>query len=240
MSWSSARSTITGDDGISPSRASGWPTRCGGQGWLRDSRSGATRPGRPDVRFHLAPATSGGFEYNSPAVPSLPVVVRDPAREPASVPSFSCRERSPLGQANHRLRPVPGINIVTDDRGEYRAFGLPAGSYVVAAIPRGPGVPGDIATVSREEVERALAEVKERRISSRPGMPAPARSTPPAPPRTAGLSFAPTYYPGPRSRSSPAPTVRRRVRTGVDFDLDYGPIASISGSVAVPPGTRSS
>ena len=205
---------------------------------------GAVRPGRPGRPVTLKAGEVRQLGLTLPPGAVITGMLRDPQGDPA--PGFQIAvlaRRFAPATGELRLQPVPGINVVTDDRGIYRVFGLAAGSYLVTALPRFPfvGVPGDVTAVSREEIQSAMAEVQQRRTSNRPGVPDTTTTTPTSSPvRRVGLSYAPTYFPGTTSESSAtAVTVAAgEVRTGVDFDLDYVPTASVDGFVAVPAGAR--
>ena len=83
---------------------------------------------------------------------------------------------------------VPAGAAQTDDRGEYRVWGLNPGEYYVSAIARNPRRPG------RPRVRGAGGTGRARRLSSRGGV---ARSRPPTgPDDLAQEAYAPTYFPG--------------------------------------------
>lgn len=125
----------------------------------------------------------------------------------------------------------------TDDRGEYRVFGLPPGEYYVSATappegrvpgggpgPGGPGGPFGPGGVAFDSGTGPL----------RPGIIVPGDSGADEAP----TDFAPTYYPG-------VPTVTDSGRvtlglsqelTNLDFALQLVPTARVSGTVLPPEG----
>lgn len=112
-----------------------------------------------------------------------------------------------------------GLSL-TDDRGEYRVFGLPAGEYVVGVAGRNTG--SDLRRVSDAELEWA----------DRP-------AGQPVPPRGPTIGAAPSYYPG---TTDPGAAVPVRVnpgeeRTGIDFTAGYVRTATVSGRIEMPDGT---
>ena len=144
-------------------------------------------------------------------------------------------------RGERRAVTLPISPVITDDRGVYRLFGLPAGSYLIAAVPRPVQGLGDGAEVQSEaDVRSALAEVRESRGAARPGIPVPAARTAPVGPERPAVRFTRIYFPGTplQERAMPITLAAGQVRSDVDFDIDYVPISTIEGSVTVPPGMR--
>ncbi len=112
----------------------------------------------------------------------------------------------PAGE--RQLADVPGTNVVTDDRGIYRIFGLPAGDYAVSVRPT-PGIEAFTAglrTVTGAEVRQALADARQSRDRRLPGLPVGRPAGPAGPAslssESAGrVAFAPVFYPGTASPS---------------------------------------
>ena len=240
-----SRVTITADDGrfTFDSLPAGSFTVSASKDGYAAVAFGAVRPGRPGRLVMVAPGEVRHVRLALPRGAVITGMVRDPQGDPApgvTVAVLSRRYAPASGE--QRLVPVPGTNVTTDDRGIYRVFGLAAGAYLVTALPRLPftGSPGEITAVSREEVQRAMADVQESRTSSRFGMPAPSTAPPPPPVRRAALAYAPTYFPGTtsESRATAITVAAGEVRTGADFDLDYVPTVSIEGYVTMPPESR--
>jgi hypothetical protein len=134
----------------------------------------------------------------------------------------------------------------TDDRGEYRVFGLPPGDYVVSAVPSGedwdlPWVSatpqGPFRTLSPAEIRQALSEIATTQpaaFARVPGMPKPVPPLPRATlPPARGAIYAPVFYPGTTSsvdawRVTLAPGEERG---GLDIQLQVAATASVSGTV---------
>ena len=240
-----SRTTITTDDGrfSFESLPAGRYTVSASKDGYVSSAFGATRAGRPGRTVPLGERDAHEIGVRLPPGAVITGVLQDPQGDP--VPGITVlvlsRRLTPGGEP--RFVPVTGSEAVTDDRGVYRVFGLAAGAYIVTALPRLPNAPMavDITPVSREEVQRALTEVQQQRASSRPGIPVETKPSapPPASARRLSVAFAPTYFPGTTttSRATPVIVTAGEVRTGVDFDLGYVPMATISGYVAVPDGS---
>jgi hypothetical protein len=132
------------------------------------------------------------------------------------------RKRSSLRPESLFAESQPGV-VQTDDRGMYRIFGLPPGTYVVSA--RSP---------SREEVRAVTAaelQWADKIVSgaASPGGAAPvAAGAPGAAPASA---FAPVYYPGtPVAADAATITIGAgEERLGVDFALVLVPTAQVRG-----------
>jgi len=126
---------------------------------------------------------------------------------------------------DHRPRTFPGSRGTsrTDRRGEYRIFGLAPGDFVVSSQVRILSL--DIAReMSPQEIQWALQQ-------TRPGAPlAPGDAGP-----LGGkhMANAPTYYPGTAlaEQAVTIPLGRGEERTGIDFSVQYSPIARVSGVV---------
>lgn len=113
----------------------------------------------------------------------------------------------------------------TDDRGEYRIFGLAPGEYLVAARPAlqptAPGrgrIGGEVLTTSDDQLRWALAL----------GRGAVAAGAPPAPPAAA---YTPVYYPGTTDPAAAAPVAvgAGAEVSGIGMALQLVPLAKIAG-----------
>jgi 5-hydroxyisourate hydrolase-like protein (transthyretin family) len=134
-------------------------------------------------------------------------------------------------QGERRLTPVG--NDQTDDRGEYRVFGLPPGEYVVSAVARtmefGPGLRQLIAGVAEAGGGRgAFAGGRGGLIAA---LGAPDADEDP-------VTFAATYYPGVTSIGEAA-TVKVPLAqevSSIDFSLQLVRTARVSGTVVSSSG----
>jgi hypothetical protein len=166
----------------------------------------------------------------------------------------------PLGQ------PAPGVNVqilvftkrdgdrvltsapatgssVTNDRGEYRFYGMRPGSYVVRATP--PTVSNqELRQLSDSEMQAAIAEAS--RAPTPPSVFETPRTIAPAPavdipvPQTGGRSIAlsPVFYPG-STRESDAgelSVTAGQELNGVNLQLVLVPTARLEGRIIVPNG----
>lgn len=111
----------------------------------------------------------------------------------------------------------------TDDRGEFRLYGLPPDTYLVAAYPRIGR--GDIDPASASEFDTVVA------ARTRPG--APTTDKPTGASTLPLVSFTPTYFPGTAVPAS-ATTVTVGLgeeRLGIDFTVAAVHVSSVSGAV---------
>lgn len=108
-------------------------------------------------------------------------------------------------------RLVPGGSDQTDDRGEFRVYGLPPGDYYVSGVSR----------LLNRPVERLLQAVG--------GLASP----PVAQEEEVALGYAPTYYPGvvTAAEATRVSVGLAQELGGVDFQLLLVPMARISGVV---------
>jgi hypothetical protein len=122
--------------------------------------------------------------------------------------------------------PAPPHQFLTDDRGEFRIYGLLPDTYLLATLP-----------TSREIIERrpendfdAIVRALQQ-ATAQPGQTATSQSSPL--PAAATIGYAPTYFPGTSFVSDATPIAVRagEVREGLDFRLSRLPLATISGTV---------
>jgi hypothetical protein len=99
----------------------------------------------------------------------------------------------------------------------------------------------EVQILSDAEIRSALAEVRQARVSDRPGIPAraPAAIADPNTERR-GVTLTHIFYPGTSmsDRATPVTLAAGEVRNGVNIDLEYVPTAAVEGSVTVPQGMR--
>jgi len=165
-------------------------------------------------------------------------------------------------------RPVPGVNVrvlklgynavtgartlgapstgsvsPTDDRGEYRAYGLPPGGYLVAVVPTVPSGRGndDIRQLTAAEVRQALQAARSSGSTAqgRPGQPSLAPSSSSRQDSlTARLNYAPIFHPGTTDigAASPIALGLSEERIGVDVTIQLVPTAAISGTISSASG----
>ena len=240
-----ARVTITADDGrfIFEQLPQGRYTITAAKDAYVSMSAGADRPERPGLGIEVRAGQTAQTSIRLPRGAVITGIVRLPTGEPAAgfvVGALLQRYVPNLGE--RRLSADPNTTATTDDRGVYRIFGLPAGTYIVGAAPPVPLPPGtDLQVLSDTEIKRALSEVKEQIVASRPGMlSAPPSLSKAADPPRGGVTFAPIYYPGTPSDKQAAPIALAagETRTGIDIDLEYVRTATVTGFVTAPPEAR--
>ncbi|HET9267050.1 MAG TPA: carboxypeptidase regulatory-like domain-containing protein, partial [Vicinamibacterales bacterium] len=124
-------------------------------------------------------------------------------------------------------------SVVTDDRGQYRAFGLAPGDYVICAAPR-----DDIlqAAMLAESLRRRMEEMQAAaaRGTQTPEQKAMTdRMSTNAVPEAPKQAYVPVCAPGSTQLSAAAPVSLDvgEERAGVDVQLQLVPIARVSGTV---------
>jgi hypothetical protein len=240
-----ARTVITGDDGafqFAGLPAGRYTVMASKDGYLTTS-AGARRFGR----FGTIELQAGGNARVDITMVRGAVItgrVQMSDGEPAagiSVQALRFDTSGPLDE--RRLAPAGIPAVTTDDRGEYRVFGLAPGTYYLRAQPRFQMVPGaedGLHVPTAAEIRAALAEVRVDATSARPGIPErprPIATAPHAPRR--GVTLAPIYFPSTSIPGRAAAITLRpaEVRTSVDIDLEYVPLSTVEGFVAIPSGS---
>jgi len=197
---------------------------------------GAKRPGRPGTTIDLAVGQRlTDITIRLAHGSAITGMARHENSEPAAGVTVEVMSLD--------VQAVPlGPPIVTDDRGIYRAFGLPPGRYIVTAKPDG-GVVTALGQMSDEQMDQILARLRRRS----------AGLAPPAPPATGGAAAAPRETPGEREAShgfAPVhypgtPDPERAIvidlaeggeYVGADIGLQLVRLASVSGQVRNPLG----
>jgi len=197
---------------------------------------GARRPGRAGTPVALAAGQQlSNVDVRLPRGAVITGTVYDPSGQPAAGVSVSAMRYSYSTLSGQRMlgSPTSGSSVITDDRGVYRAYGLPAGEYVIVATPRvqpAIGAATEIIQIRSTDVERVLAAA--RAADTTGGRPTRADVTPRA------VAYAPVLHPG-----TTDPTAATAItvgvgdeRTGVNVALALVPTATLTGSVTLPLG----
>ena len=189
---------------------------------------GQRRPGRGGRPFQLADGERArGVDFLLPRSSVVTGHVFDEDGEPLVGAQVRVLR---FGYAQGEKRLMPAGSGTSDDRGEYRVYGLQPGTYYVAATSTQSGMAvvytqtGDTLTFS--------AQVGGVNVSSsQDGVNVSSSQAAPA-------GFAPTYYPGVTSVADALPiTVGLQAEAGnVDFILQLVPTARVSGTVTGPDG----
>ena len=197
---------------------------------------GSRRPGRPGTAIPVADGakvTSLTLRLTKGGVITGTVV--DGNGQPAAgisvgVLRFTYRELTgELGLSNESV----ASTATTDDRGVYRAWGLPPGNYIVMATPQLGGGRGAMASdfqqLTTNDVSRAIAAAKARAAGAAP---APA---PPAP----RVNFAPVFFPGTPdvSQATTVTLKESEERGGIDVPIRLYRTARIEGTIRTADGS---
>jgi protocatechuate 3,4-dioxygenase beta subunit len=171
---------------------------------------GSSRPA-PTGRSNAPPALSlraGELRTITIRLPRGAVIsgtVTDADGQPVGgIPITALADQFDPATGGRRLRPT-GLTAgaATDDRGEYRIYGLPAGTYVIVAQPASRfGVDGPVLSRSASESRRVV----------------------PAP------TYYPSTQDA--AAASRIPIIAGEKRDGVDLQVQYVPTATITGVVA--------
>lgn len=192
------------------------------------SAYGAHQPGRSGVAIQLA---SGETRADVTLVMARAAVIAGQLRtatgEPVANVDVAAFRVPPAGQNVHL---EPAGSSVTDDRGMYRIFDLPAGEYViVGGVRRRLAGTGDAEAWSAAQTDGRLRELERRRG----GVVPTATQAPVEVPASAEgrYNWAPVYFPGSPSPQQAVP-VRVKVseeRDGVDFVVSMTKMATVEG-----------
>jgi 5-hydroxyisourate hydrolase-like protein (transthyretin family) len=182
---------------------------------------GAQRPGRPGTPITIADGQQvANLQIRLPRGSVITGVIRDELGQPAQ--GVGVRVMQYRNQNGERVLSLPPLadgflDKITDDRGMYRIFGLPAGEYIVVATPRSLGT-GDVRQTTPAEIQ-AMQQV----------VPSQAAAAPPA----ATVTYAPVYYPDTSAAANAVPVVvaAGEERTGVDLSLQLVRTARVEGIV---------
>ena len=178
---------------------------------------GARRPGRTGQPYQVRDGEQvRGLNFHLPRGSVVAGHVFDEDGEPLLGATVRAM-RFAYAQGERRL--TPAGSGTTDDRGEFRIYGLQPGTYYVAAMI-------NQSTVTAMVVEGRII------MDGFSGTAGDAGSQP------VSTGFAPTYYPGVTSMADAFPvTVGMQAEAGnIDFVLQLVPTARVSGIVTGPDG----
>ena len=232
------RTAITGDDGrflfdaLPPGQYNVAAARTG----FISIAYGASGRGRPGVPVTITSGAQATITIALPKGSAITGMLTDPAGQPLQglqVRALTYRIRPPGGE--RQLTEVQHPPVVTDDRGIYRIFGLAAGEYAVAVRPRVGGQAG-LRAVSPADVRQALADVREVRTRRPLTPPASKPSIPEEPQRR--FAMASVFFPGTTvaAHARLVSVGHGEEKNGIDFQVDYVPVARVAGSVVASTG----
>jgi len=189
---------------------------------------GQRRPGRGGRPFPLADGERArGVDFLLPRGSVVTGHVFDEDGEPLVGAQVRVMRFSYV-QGERRL--TPAGSATSDDRGEYRVYGLLPGTYYVAATSTQSGT---VVWSQSGELLSFTAEVGGVTVSSTGAGPVNVSSGQPP-----GAGFAPTYYPGVTSVADalPIPVGLQAEAGNIDFILQLVPTARVSGIATAPDG----
>ena len=164
-------------------------------------------------------------------------VVRDMQGKPVPGVSVRVLRLAYSSTTGERTLAVPSGSSVsmTDDRGEYRAFGLPPGGYLVLVPPPTSGGRGNdaIRQLTSDDVRQALQAARSSTAT------APGAAVPAAPlSSSARVNYAPVFHPGTTDVGAAAVISLGlgEERGGIDVAMQLVPSAKVSVTVTAPSG----
>ncbi len=239
-----AATAITADDGTFAFEglpAGSYTVRAAKEPFIA-SAAGARRIGGSGAPVPLGPGERRRVEVHLPRGGVITGRVQTPEGEPAAgIGVMALTNRYVLSEGERRLAQNPTLTATTDDRGEYRIYGLPPGDYLLSALPTRSRSAG-LQVLTDAEIREALAAVTRTLWSpGRPGSTGPPpRATAIASPAARPVGLSQVYHPGTPflDRATVVRLEEGAVRSGVDIDLTLIPLANIEGSVTLPGGSE--
>lgn len=192
---------------------------------------GASMPGRAGTAIVLADKQSADVSMSMTLGGVVTGTIRDGRGRPIAGVDVGL---IPLATADSPRMGFSAQPVTTDERGEYRLYGVPPGQYYVAAVMQNFMTSGTSGRRTVEENDAVFAQLQSR-IDGALVVGAPAKKVEPLPFATAAAS-APTMYPGtPRiDAASLVTVVAGAERVGIDFAVQPVRAASIDGTVQGP------
>lgn len=213
------RTVITGDDGtfaverLPPGR---YTITAAKEGYVTMSY-GTTRPSRPGMPVAVVANQSSRVAVRLPRGAVVTGTVLDVDGQPAAGVTVNVLYRrftgGPTGDYSYGLAGTPTQSL-TDDRGVYRVYGLAAGDYLVAAQPTARPDGSPATNVSFVQM------MSRGTVNPRP------------------MLLTQTFHPGTTDLSSASRVAVRagEERSGIDVQLEYVPLATVTGTVNLPAG----
>ena len=195
-------------------------------GYIR-AAYGAARSGQSGTPMTIADGQRvTSIQVRLPRGAVLTGTIRDPDGQPMPDVAIQSWRLLSTGGERRYVETYPGGEPISDDRGIYRLYDLPAGEYVIQAGPRVGGFDNRGGqTTSTVDLQWARAQLQ-----------AGARADAAAPPARSSTAYSPVYYPGTLQRRNAA-TIKVAAceeRTGLDMTMMTVPTSRISGTVTSP------
>jgi uncharacterized protein (DUF2141 family) len=195
---------------------------------------GASRPGRQGKQV----VVTDGAEISHITI-KVPrgAVISGTVLDPNSQPLASATVRALRYAMENGERTLVSTHelVTTDDRGEYRIFGLAAGEYILAASMRSTGVFTEgMQQITGDDLGRLKMGLRQAPAEPRRSDGAVNASLDGVQRRA--VKYAAVFYPGTNSVSQ-AIAVRigaGEERIGVDIPVQFEPVANLSGAVSLP------
>jgi protocatechuate 3,4-dioxygenase beta subunit len=226
---------ITGDDGtfaFAGLPAGRYMVTASRPGFIETSY-GAKRPQGEGSAIELADGQRvTSADLSLPPAAAIAGIVRDQEGEPMADQMVFVLRYAFNNAGQRSLQPARGGSFrpITDDRGAYRAWGLPPGEYYVVVL-HGFDVRGGSAAheVTADDVRWARQAVADR--NRPPG-------APPSPASEADVVYAPVFYPGTARQADASRIVlgEGEERTGIDVVMTRVPVADVHGTIVSPDG----
>jgi uncharacterized protein (DUF2141 family) len=184
------------------------------------------KPGRPGSRVALAAGEKRAATLTMFRGGAIGGTLRHADGTPAAGVSIEVLNARMIGQRDLSASDP----AVTNDRGEFRIFGLMPGEYIVLASPM-PGGTGEIGARTPSEMTAVLSALAQRGAGNSDATHPPQGPEPLA--YGTSVNYAPVYYPG---TTNIADAERLRLVPGDDrtasFSILRVPVASIEGTIS--------
>lgn len=196
------------------------------------SRYGATKAGRAGTPITLTAEGRSAITVKITRGAVITGVVRDARGEPFRGVRVAVSQYQFIN-GERRLSSAGGSVDPTDDRGQYRIFGLEPGEYFVHVDRAIVGVYRNLRQTTAEDIAAAQQDL--RATGARSAAPSPAAAAEPSQP---DMGYAPVFYPGtPLFSQAAAVTVAAgEERAGVDITIKLVALARIRAHVVGPDG----
>jgi protocatechuate 3,4-dioxygenase beta subunit len=162
--------------------------------------------------------------------------VFDEQGAPMAGVGFQVFERRSTGSGTQLVR-VGVQSSNTDDRGEFRVYGLAPGSYLVAAMAAPQTAGASARVVTAAELQWASAQLQGGAGAGAARGAGSGGDT--GPERGPSVSYSRLYYPGTPDPSGAGVIVVEpgQERSGIDIALRLMPVARLTGTMLLPDGT---